>query len=384
MMPAATAVASGGGAGARRREAVVIGAGVSGLCSAVRLAEDGWEVLVVAAEARGATTSDGCGGYWYPYKSFPAERTGAWARETLAAFEGLVKGRDGVGAFVRTRRSRHYVCGGGPEAEEGEGEGPPAWAPEDWRAMGAEDWYDVPEAYPRMTGGIEFSGPVVEMPRFLGWLHAEVARLGGTVVTGRRLARVEDALEYFPCRRCRTDPGATRVVVNCAGLGNRMSLARDGNLVGARGQVLYVDAPGLTDVLNVTARHADGSESFCYAIPRGDFTVLGGTYEVREEHARTSPEVERRIWATCVDLLPPGSLDGAKIKGTWAGLRPVREAGVRLQLEPLGSDAMVAAAARGVEAVISNYGHGGSGVTLCWGCADDVVRLANDLAAHRS
>lgn len=30
-------------------------------------------------------------------------------------------------------------------------------------------------------------------------------------------------------------------------------------------------------------------------------------------------------------------------------------------------------------AVVHNYGHGGSGVTLHWGCAADVVRLVKQL-----
>ena len=52
--------------------------------------------------------------------------------------------------------------------------------------------------------------------------------------------------------------------------------------------------------------------------------------------------------------------------GTVAGLRPARPT-VRLE--------------RGVLAdgtpVIHDYGHGGSGITLAWGCADEVARRAD-------
>jgi len=29
--------------------------------------------------------------------------------------------------------------------------------------------------------------------------------------------------------------------------------------------------------------------------------------------------------------------------------------------------------------IIHNYGHGGSGWTVCWGCAEDTVKLVNNL-----
>lgn len=50
-----------------------------------------------------------------------------------------------------------------------------------------------------------------------------------------------------------------------------------------------------------------------------------------------------------------------------AGLRPARPE-VRLEAEP-------ATATR--PRVIHDYGHGGSGITLSWGCADDVADLAD-------
>ncbi len=47
-----------------------------------------------------------------------------------------------------------------------------------------------------------------------------------------------------------------------------------------------------------------------------------------------------------------------------AGLRPVRST-VRLERERVAPNRWL----------INNYGHGGAGVTLSWGCADEVVSL---------
>jgi D-amino-acid oxidase len=47
------------------------------------------------------------------------------------------------------------------------------------------------------------------------------------------------------------------------------------------------------------------------------------------------------------------------------GLRPFRKSGVRLERARL----------RDSRTIIHNYGHGGSGFTLSWGCAEEVVQL---------
>jgi len=33
--------------------------------------------------------------------------------------------------------------------------------------------------------------------------------------------------------------------------------------------------------------------------------------------------------------------------------------------------------------VVHNYGHGGSGVTMCWGCAHDVVDILKDILCRQ-
>jgi len=54
-------------------------------------------------------------------------------------------------------------------------------------------------------------------------------------------------------------------------------------------------------------------------------------------------------------------LGRARILGVRSGLRPKRP---EVRLERVVRDGIV---------VIHNYGHGGSGVTLSWGCAREVV-----------
>jgi len=53
---------------------IVIGAGVSGLSSAIRLLEAGQDVEIVAREAPAQTTSAVAAAIWYPYRAAPAER----------------------------------------------------------------------------------------------------------------------------------------------------------------------------------------------------------------------------------------------------------------------------------------------------------------------
>ncbi len=59
-------------------------------------------------------------------------------------------------------------------------------------------------------------------------------------------------------------------------------------------------------------------------------------------------------------------LENVNILEQLVGLRPGRTS-VRLEKEFIFD-----------KPLIHNYGHGGSGVTLSWGCADDVVELANE------
>ncbi len=62
--------------------------------------------------------------------------------------------------------------------------------------------------------------------------------------------------------------------------------------------------------------------------------------------------------------LPPVNVAESRVIRTVAGLRPYRASGFVVRAEPLGDTRLV-----------HNYGHGGAGITLCWGTSKLAVEL---------
>ena len=300
---------------------VVVGAGVVGLSCAVRLLEAGHRVDMVARDLPLETTSAVAAALWYPYRAYPFERVTAWSRASYAAFETLSHDGD-TGVRMLPGTELH-------------------------RASTADPWWR--DAVPALTrvlafpapyaDGWTFVAPVVEMPVYLRWLTSRVEALGGT------LSRM--ALPALP--------DGAEVVVNATGLGAR-AMADDPALLPVRGQVVYVEQVGLE------RWWLDGAEP-TYVVPRSKDIVVGGSDDEGEWDRRPDRDLARRILERATALVP--ELAGARVLRHKVGLRPARPQ-VRLDVEE---------GAGGGTQVVHCYGHGGAGVTLSWGCADDVVRL---------
>ena len=192
------------------------------------------------------------------------------------------------------------------------------------------------------------------MPLYLGWLERRVRELGG-IVRIRAIADLADALAHCP------------IVVNCTGLGSR-ELAHDRELYAIRGQLVRVAQPSTGERITQFLLDDHAPEGIAYIVPRSHDVVLGGTAEEHSEDLAPDAKATAAIRARCEGLDP--RLENAPRLGVSVGLRPARAA-VRLEAE----------VPRPGSLLVHDYGHGGAGVTLSWGCAAEVVRLVR---AHTS
>ncbi|MBA3943122.1 MAG: FAD-binding oxidoreductase [Herpetosiphonaceae bacterium] len=312
----------------------IIGGGVAGLTCGVVLSEASLPVTIWAREPWPRTTSSVAAAIWHPFHAYPIDQVMAWSGAT---YQVLVKLADDPtsGVVLQTGRELFRY-----PADE-----PP--------------WRDIvrlfrrlrpDELQPPVVDGFVFEAPIMETPRYLGYLLDRFTQAGGTFVQ-RTLASINEACED------------RRLVINCSGLGAR-ELVGDGSMYPIRGQILRL-APR-ADVSFFLDDH--GPHSTVYVIPRADGIVCGGTVDVDNWDTTPDSATAARIQRDCAALIP-GLADEPVLEHK-VGLRPGRPA-VRLEAEQLAEG----------KVVVHNYGHGGSGFTLSWGCAQDVLQLVQQYLA---
>jgi D-amino-acid oxidase len=310
----------------RFMDVLVIGAGVSGLTTGICLAEAGLSVTIRTAAPPGQTTSAAAGAVWGPVRVGPPARVLEWARTGL---EVLSKLAAEPGTGVRMARGRE-VSRTSVEVHN--------WTEllTDLRECGPAE---LPDGF---AHGLRYTAPLATMPVYLGYLSDRFAQAGGRL----EISAVASLAELA---------GAAPVVVNCSGIGAR-ALVPDPAVVPVRGQVVIAANPGIEEFL---IDHDPEPPWITYMFPHGDQVLLGGTND--EGNWSTDPveDISERIMAECARIDP--RLRGAEILGHRVGFRPCRPE-VRLEAEPLGGGVLW-----------HNYGHGGGGVSLSWGCAAEIA-----------
>jgi D-amino-acid oxidase len=268
------------------REVVVIGAGVSGLSSGIRLLEAGFDVTIFTRELPEQTTSAAAGAVWWGWIDAGRERE--WARASLKEFQRLARIPE---SGVRETELRSFY----PEVEP--------WFKDDMPAFASID------------NGYAFIVPIIETPRYLRYLQGRFESLGGRIEQ-REISHLSDL-----------DDG---LIVHCAGVGARQT-ANDAAVYPIRGQVVRVEAPQITQAF-------EDNDTFTYIFPRGDGVILGGVAQPGNWSREAHPAITEDILRRCSAVEP--SVRGAKILATPVGLRPGRHE-VRLEIERISEHRVV-------------------------------------------
>jgi glycine/D-amino acid oxidase-like deaminating enzyme len=170
------------------------------------------------------------------------------------------------------------------------------------------------------------------------------------------------------------------VIINCTGLA-ASETAGDPTCYPLRGGLLRVindgtDFPKVNHALTITADAVQSTNEIVFLVPRNDNILLIGG--IAQPHMNTldltlhSPVI-KRMRARCEAFLP--DLKNARLDDEYPlaqGLRPVRPRNVRVERElRFHSEASTSR-------IVHCYGQGGSGWSLSFGCASDVLALVEE------
>jgi D-amino-acid oxidase len=310
----------------------VVGCGVIGLTSAIRLQESSFDVTIISRDVPPNLTSAVAGAYWYggELASHPARHR--WSLSSLEEYLGLAQGDYcGVSTFRMLEVFGTSV--------------PDPWFKDVIPFYERVRPTDLPVGY---ADGYWMEIPIVETPRYLAYLVERFQKNGG-VIQQRTITDLNELA------------AGHHLIVNSTGVYARY-VTPDEQVYPLRGQVIKVEAPHIHDAFM-------DDDSFTYILPRKDGCILGGISQKDNWNLAVDPAVSEDILARCEKALP--GIRQAPVIVELVGLRPGRHE-VRLETERLTDNCTV----------IHNYGHGGIGFTLSWGCAADVVNLARQIVGQ--
>ncbi|BFZ16937.1 hypothetical protein BsWGS_19975 [Bradybaena similaris] len=325
---------------------VVVGAGVNGLACAVCIQKccPEADVQIVAEKWSPDTTSEVSAGFWGPYAVCDTEPE-VIRQHSTATHDYLVglamssiAGEVGVQLI-----SGYYLYHDVAEEDE-----IVKFAADGYRKLTPKEL----ARFPMAKSGYFHTTVQVDVTPYLQWLMRRFAEKGGQVHT-RKVSSLSEFAGQFD------------LVINCSGLGAG-ALLKDDQIYPTRGQVWRVNAPWIKHFYMFKPQPG---QDYTYILPGVKYTVVGGTGQVGDWSTDINEQDSVDIWRRATNLLP--SLALATPVKVGAGLRPTRTQ-LRLETEVMNvQDQQLK--------VVHNYGHGGAGVTLHWGCAVEATKMALEL-----
>ncbi|XP_015921193.1 D-aspartate oxidase [Parasteatoda tepidariorum] len=326
----------------------VIGAGVVGLSTALSIQEvfPSFKISIFADKFNEETLSSGAGGIFRPEINVhpDSDRVRKWCLDSLSHFTSILNSREASDA--------------GMELVSGYQLSSTSSHPQNQFLQDLLTQYQVldeeeiaSKSFPeKFRKGVFFTTIVTDCRYYLPWMKSKFEKAGGEIKR-KTLTSLDDIPRHYD------------IVVNCSGLGAQ-HLISDDQLVAVRGQTIRVKAPWI--------KHFYYGDAV-YILPGVDYVTLGGIKDYGSYDLEVNNYQRQWILDKCVELVP--SLKNAEIVRDWVGLRPHRPS-VRV-------DACFVPSDKNYRMVVNNYGHGGHGVALSWGTAQDVTRIIKKLLSTK-
>ncbi|GAA6064553.1 hypothetical protein JCM10212_005780 [Sporobolomyces blumeae] len=359
-----------------RPHVVVIGAGVIGLSTAIKLKEAGYRVSLVARDFPGDPkciefTSPWAGAHHVSVATGADMRLHQFDARTFQVMSELIEQDPGVPLHFAKQVEYREI----PKVEGAAGEVSQLNLIS--RFQPNFRWLDEADLPEGIAHGATFTCIQIDTPAYLPYLLARFRSKGGKTFRTSTLSSFLSALSADPTL------GDAQLVVNCTGLGS-LSLTNDDKVFPTRGQLVIVRAPWVK--IGMTRLGPNGV--YDYTIPRRNgLVVLGGCAEKNNWDPRPrkdmSDRIKTRCLALCPDLLPPekrngGTIDDLDVVEEAVGLRPTREGGIRLDVEEMHDGS----SGRTIR-IVHHYGHGGYGYQSSWGSAEAAVELVDRVLGRR-
>ncbi|KAF2149000.1 FAD dependent oxidoreductase [Myriangium duriaei CBS 260.36] len=353
---------------------VILGAGVSGLTTALLLSRnERYSITIVAKHMPGDYDIE-YASPWAGANMLPVSKDGTpsnqYERDTWPEFAKLA--RDAPEAGIHFQNTVAY------RRSKDTGTAVSDWMSElvrddAWFRDLMPDFKAIPksELLPGTDGGNSFTSVCINTALYLPWLVSQCLKNG--VVVRRGIAdHIADAASLHHSGK-RAD-----VVINCTGLSSlRLGGVEDRTMYPARGQIVVVrNDPKIMATISGTD---DGPEEATYVMHRaaGGGCVLGGCLQKDSWESQPDPGLAIRIMKRCIELCPKlvpagKGIEALSIIRHSVGLRPMRERGIRIETERI-------ACPEGKQlTVIHDYGHGGYGYQTSYGCSMAVERLVQE------
>lgn len=318
----------------KRKNILILGCGVNGLSTGITLLKRGYAVTIWAKDLPPDTNSDKAAAFWFPYLCSPREKAIPWARMTFEYFQKEILPDTDAGCRIKPFTQLFTE----PHPE-------PWWKDAFPGTIERPDASELPDGY---VDAYRIQNIVIDTSVYMPYLVQLFTRLGGTIIQ----KTVSDIKETFV---------ESDVVVNCSGLGSR-ELFGDEKVYPIRGQMVKIRKSNFDRVVvNETS-----PTEFALVVGRTNDIALGGTAEKDNWNLEADPDDTKKILEKVKRVTP--ELEIGEVVSVSVGLRPGRES-IRLEVENFGE-----------KSVVHNYGHGGAGFTLSWGCAKEVAAIVDGIA----